>query len=133
MTFDCWAFRFGAVFGGLGRVEAGVSGWWGVSERLVLCGGFGAAGPGGYPDQAGMAEIEVLAAWIQSAAGQSRGPEILGLPCGRHTRTANAMNRCRIVARVVRRRTGHPAVSKLVAQRAMLWAIPAQITQAALA
>ena len=88
---------------------------------------------GSYPDQAGMAEIEVLAAWIHSAAGQSRGPEILGLPCGRHTRTANAMYRCRIVARVVRCRIGNPSVSKLVAQRAMLWAIPAQITHAALA
>ncbi len=105
----------------------------GCVRTVVLFDGFGAVVAGCYPDQWGIRAIDRLQAWISSAAGQSSGPEIRGLPCGRQTRTAIAMKNCRMVAMVVRRRIGNPAVSKLVAQRAMLCAIPAQITQAALA
>ena len=117
-----------------GAAKPGGHGWGvGVSGRSVLCDGFGAVRAGGYPDQWGIMAIERLQARISSAAGQSSGPEIRGLPWGRQTRTAIAMKNCRIVVMVVRRRIGNPAVSKLVAQRAMLCAIPAQITHAALA
>ena len=55
----------------------------GCVRTVVLFDGFGAVVAGCYPDQWGIRAIDRLQAWISSAAGQSSGPEIRGLPCGR--------------------------------------------------